>query len=64
MKKFNDEFKGNAVKLVREEGLRIGDVASDLGVGVSTLKVWLGKHDRGQLLKTEKQRKEEEKIEF
>jgi len=62
MKKFNDEFKGNAVKLVREEGLRIGDVASDLGVGVSTLKVWLGKHDRGQLLKTEKQRKEEEEI--
>ncbi len=33
MKKFNDEFKGNAIKLVREE------VANDLGIGVSTLKV-------------------------
>lgn len=62
MKKFNDEFKANAVKLVREEGLKIGDVASDLGIGVSTLKMWLGKHQKGQLLKTEKQRKEEEEI--
>ena len=43
MKKFNDEFKGNAVKLVREEGLKIEGVASDLSIGVSTLKVWLSK---------------------
>ena len=62
MKKFNDEFKGNAVKLVREEGLKIGDVASDLGIGVSTLKVWLSKHDHGRLIKTEKQTREEGEI--
>ena len=62
MKKFNDEFKGNAVKLVREEGLKIGNVASDLGIGVSTLKVWLSKHDHGRLIKTEKQTREEEEI--
>lgn len=62
MKKFNNEFKANAVKLVREEGLKIGDVASDLGLGISTLKVWLNKYDQGRLLKTEKQTREEEEI--
>ena len=62
MKKFNDEFKANAVKLVREEGLKIGEVASDLGVGVSTLKVWLSKHNHGRLIKTEKQTREEGEI--
>ena len=62
MKKFNDEFKGNAVKLVREEGLKIEEVASDLGIGVSTLKVWLSKHAHGRLIKTEKQTREEEEI--
>ena len=62
MKKFNNEFKANAVKLVREEGVKIGDVASDLGLGISTLKVWLSKHDQGRLLKSEKQTREEEEI--
>jgi transposase len=62
MKKFNDEFKANAVRLVREEGLKIGDAASDLGIGVSTLKMWLRKHNRGQLIKTSKQINEEEEI--
>ena len=41
MKKFNDEFKENATRLVREEGLKIASVASDLGISISTLKVWL-----------------------
>ena len=62
MKKFNNEFKGNAVRLVREEGLKIGEVASDLGIGISTLKVWLSKHDQGRLIKTAKQTREEEEI--
>ena len=62
MKKFNDEFKANAVRLVREEGLKAKDVASDLGIGVSTLKLWLGKHKQGRLLKTDKRTIEEEEI--
>ena len=62
MKKFDDEFKANAVRLVREEGLKIGDVANNLGIGTSTLKMWLGKHQKGQLTKTEKQTKEEEEL--
>ncbi len=47
MKKFNNEFKVNAMRLVREEEVKIGDVPSDLGIGISTLKMWLGKHDHG-----------------
>ena len=62
MKKFNDEFKENAVRLVRDEGLKIGEVASDLGVGISTLKMWLSKYDHGRLIKTEKQTIEEEEV--
>ncbi len=62
MKKFNDEFKWNAVKLVREEGLKIEGVGSDLGIDVSTLKVWLSKHNYGRLIKTEKQAREKEEI--
>lgn len=62
MKKFNNEFKANAVRLVREEKLKIGDVASDLGIGESTLKMWLGKHNRNQLIKSDKQTIEEEEI--
>jgi len=62
MKKFNNEFKANAVRLVRDEKVKIGDVASDLDIGVSTLKVWLSKYDQGGLLKTEKQTREEEEI--
>jgi transposase len=59
MKKFNDEFKTNAVKLVREEGLKIANVANDLGISISTLKVWLSKYDHGGLIKTKKQIMEE-----
>jgi len=62
MKKFNDEFKANAVRLVREERLKVGDVACDLGIGVSTLKLWLGKHKQGRLLKTDKRSIEDEEI--
>jgi len=62
MKKFNDEFKANAVNLVREEGLKIGEVARDLGIGISTLKMWLSKNQKGQLIKTEKRTREEEEI--
>ena len=62
MKKFNDEFKENATRLVREEGLKIANVASDLGIGLSTLKVWLSKYDHGGLIKTKEQTVEEEEI--
>lgn len=62
MKKFNNEFKVNAVKIVREEGLKIANLASDLGISISGLKVWLIKNDHGGLIKTKKQTMEEGEI--
>ena len=41
MRKFTEEFKTEAIKLVKEQGLSTGQVASDLGVGKSTLEKWV-----------------------
>ncbi|MDN3509309.1 MAG: transposase [Candidatus Neptunochlamydia sp.] len=59
MKKFDEEFKANAVRLVREERMKIKDVAHDLGIGKSTLTSWLGAHRRGEFIKTGSQKKED-----
>lgn len=40
-RKFNLEFKQDAVNLVLEQGLSISQAAADLGIGVSTLDRWL-----------------------
>ncbi|WP_316359352.1 transposase [Candidatus Neptunichlamydia sp. REUL1] len=60
MKKFDEEFKANAVRLVREERMKIKDVAHDLGIGKSTLSYWLGLNRKGELIKAASQKKEDE----
>lgn len=40
-KKFDKEFKINAVRLVVEEQLSLEKVSGDLGVGYSTLQRWV-----------------------
>ena len=40
-RKFSDEFKSEAVRLVLEQGLAPAQAARDLGIGQSTLDVWL-----------------------
>jgi transposase len=40
-RKFNIEFKQDAMNLVLEQGLSIPPAAADLGIGVSTLDKWL-----------------------
>ena len=40
-KKFTEEYKAEAVKLVTQGGLTISRAASDLGIGLSTLTKWL-----------------------
>ena len=40
-KKYTAEFKAEAVKLVKAQGLSIAQVALDLGVGQSTLDKWV-----------------------
>ncbi|WP_316357677.1 transposase [Candidatus Neptunichlamydia sp. REUL1] len=62
MKKFDEEFKANAVRLVREERMKIKDVAHDLGIGKSTLSYWLGLNRKGELIKTASQKKEDEAV--
>jgi transposase len=39
--KHTEEFKIEAIKLVREQGLSVSQVAKDLGIGQSTLSKWL-----------------------
>lgn len=43
-KKYDLEFKINAVRLVLDKGLKASRVSSDLGVGLSTLERWISEH--------------------
>lgn len=40
-RKFSEEFKAEAVRLVLDQGLAPGQAAKDLGIGYSTLEKWL-----------------------
>jgi transposase len=40
-KKFSQEYKAEAVKLVTEGGLSNQQVAEDLGIGMSTMQKWV-----------------------
>lgn len=44
MRKFTEDFKREAVRLVQTSGRTIEQVADDLGIGRSTLGKWLAKH--------------------
>lgn len=43
-KKYDLEFKINAVRLVIEQGLTVNKASQDLGVGLSTLERWISEH--------------------
>jgi len=47
---FTDEFKGDAVALVIDEGRKVVDVADSLGIGEGTLGNWVrqARIDRGE----------------
>ena len=62
MKKFDDEFKENAVKLVLEEKMTIAKASEDLGLGHSTLNKWLADYRKGKLIKSEKQKEEDAEL--
>jgi transposase len=40
-RKFESEFKAEAVRLVREQGRSVADVSRSLGVHVNTLHTWV-----------------------
>lgn len=48
-RKFTNEYKGEAVKLVLEQGLSVSRAAKDLGVKSTTLHGWIGKARAGVL---------------
>ena len=39
-RKYSDEFKIQAVKMVSEQGLSLTEVAEDLGVSANTISRW------------------------
>ncbi|MCB1113070.1 MAG: transposase, partial [Chlamydiia bacterium] len=40
-RKYDQEFKVNAVKLYRESGKSVGKIAQDLGIPLTTLNQWV-----------------------
>ena len=42
--KYTEEFRRDAVRIATTSGLTRPQVASDLGVGLSTLNKWVQKH--------------------
>lgn len=44
------EFKAEALRMVRESGLTVRQVAKDLGIGYSTLTNWKSKADEADLM--------------
>jgi len=47
---FTDDFKREAVRLAQTSGRTIGQVANDLGIGLSTLTRWKRKFYEADLL--------------
>ena len=61
-RRFTDEFKGEAVRLVREGGLTVAQAARDLDITASALRTWVkqaevddGKGHPGALTTAEKE---------
>jgi len=41
-RKFSDEYKAEAVKMVTEQGYKVAEAARQLDIGVNTLQRWKG----------------------
>ena len=48
--KYTDEFRRDAVRIATSSGLTRPKLASDLGVGLSTLNKWVQKHRHDDLM--------------
>ncbi len=46
--RYDDEFKADAMKLVKENGRSAASVAKDLGINPQTLRNWLGADTKKQ----------------
>ena len=65
-RKFDEDFKAGAVRIVRETGKPIAQVASELGVNEGTLSSWCARerraHDAGNGPLSEDERAELERL--
>ncbi len=48
-KRYDDEFKRNAVELLESSGRSISEVSGDLGIPYKTLERWRGLYRRGMI---------------
>ena len=48
--RYSDEFRRGAVRIATTSGLTCPQIASDLGVGVSTLHKWVQQHQNDDLI--------------
>ncbi len=48
--KRTEEFRAEAVRLALASGLTRQQVADDLGIGLSTLGKWIGRHKHAELM--------------
>ena len=48
--RYSDEFRRDAVRIATTSGLTRPKVASDLGIGLSTLNKWVRKHQDDDLM--------------
>ena len=61
-RKFTNEFKAEAVKLVRNQGIKVAVAARDLGLSETTLHNWLKRDSEGMLDPSSPQRQEHEEL--
>lgn len=61
-RKFTNEYKEEAVKLVLEQGLKAGAAARDLGIKETTLYNWIRKSKEGMLDLSSPERQEHEEL--
>jgi transposase len=47
-KKYSQEFKQDAVKLVTEQGYRVSEASRNLGVNISVLRRWIKDYDKNK----------------
>jgi transposase len=47
---FDAAFRKEAVRILKVSDRTVAEVASDLGIGLSTLSTWKRKHDRAVLM--------------
>ena len=48
-RKFDTRFKLNVVKMIKQQGLSVGQVCRDMKVGETAIRRWLAQYDAEQL---------------